>query len=482
MSEHTELSPYAVLDALSAHCAILDNTGTIIAVNQAWCRFADAHHLLTPNYGVGLNYFAVCEAAHSADAEHASVVANGIREVMTHQREEFDFEYACHSPQEQCWFVVHATCFDSASGVCFLVSHENITKWKQAEEQLRSLVTTTQDAVITIDRLGRITLFNPAAERIFGYPHAEVFEQNLQMLMPEPYASEHDGYVTRYERTGERRAIGRIRTVAAKRKNGEVFPIELSVTEIQTGDEVRYGALIRDISEKVRLQEQLMERERLAAIGTTAAIFAHEVGNPLNSMSIAAQLLERQFAKQQEVIDEKSVTTLQNLTGEIRRLTQLLGEFRVLARRQTLDLKPILLTTVMADLLAAEAQAYMTAGIRVEQFFAPDLPVILADAEKLRQVFLNLSKNAVEAMPHGGTLTVRATNVGRRVYVEVGDTGRGIPPGVNILEPFVTTKAQGTGLGLTIAQQIVSAHGGTLSYRSDPTQGTTFVVELPITI
>ncbi len=351
---------------------------------------------------------------------------------------------------------------------------------ERAEAFLRSLILTTQDAVISIDRQGRIDLFNPAAEHVFGYTRDEVQGQKLQMLMPEPYASEHDDYVARYERTGEPHAIGRIRTVAARRKNGEVFPIELSVTEIEVGDETYYGAFIRDISEKIRLQEQFVERERLAAIGTTAATFAHEVGNPLNSMYMAAQLLERRLTKRRDLVDDTLTTPLLNLMSEIRRLTVLLEEFRALARRQKLNLQPISLASLVTDLLAGETLAYSARGIKVEQVFPPDLLPITADGEKLKQVLLNLCKNAAEAMPQGGTLTVRAHNSGGQVHLEVSDTGVGIPARVDIFEPFITTKPQGTGLGLTIVRQIVSAHKGTLTYRSAPGEGTTFTVALPV--
>lgn len=356
----------------------------------------------------------------------------------------------------------------------------DITERRRAQAFLRSLIDTTQDAVISIDRQGCIELFNPTAEHVFGYTRDEVQGRKLQMLMPEPYASEHDSYIARYERTGEPHAIGRIRTVAARRKNGEVFPIELSVTEIKAGDEVRYGAFIRDISEKIRLQEQLVERERLAAIGTTAATFAHEVGNPLNSMYMAAQLLERRLAKRRDLVDGTLTTPLLNLMSEIKRLTVLLDEFRALARRQKLTLRPTSLAPLVADLLAAETPAYAARGIKLEQVFPPDLPLIVADSEKLKQVLLNLCKNATEAMPEGGTLTVRAHNSGGQVRLEVSDTGVGIPAGVDIFEPFITTKPQGTGLGLTIVRQIVSAHKGTLTYRSVSGEGTTFTVALPV--
>ena len=208
--------------------------------------------------------------------------------------------------------------------------------WQRAEAWLHSLVQTTQDAVISIDQHGRIILFNPAAERMFGYTQAEVMGQKVNMLMPEPYAREHDSYIAHYERTGEAHAIGRIRSVTARRKTGELFPIELSVTESRTEAEVRYSAFIRDISEKVQLQERLLERERLAAIGTTAATFAHEVGNPLNGMSLTAQILERRLAKRPEQVEDNIITPLRTLMSEIRCLSLLLDEFRTLARRQTL--------------------------------------------------------------------------------------------------------------------------------------------------
>jgi two-component system sensor kinase FixL len=350
----------------------------------------------------------------------------------------------------------------------------------QALGLAEALLLTTQDAVVTIDRQGRIEIFNPAAERIFGYTRAEVVGHEVTLLMPELYAKEHQDYIHHYEQTGEQRAIGRIRTVAAQRKNGQVFPIELSVAEFRAGDEVRYGALIRDISEKVKLQEQLVERERLAAIGTTAATFAHEVGNPLNSMYMAAQLLERRLGKPGEADSESLKTPLRNLMSEMRRLQALLEDFRALARRQKLTLKPLALSMLVADLCATEAPYCLASGVAVERHVPEDLPVIEADAEKLRQVLLNLYKNAVEAMPGGGQLSIRASHANGQIKLDITDTGVGIPSGVNIFEPFTTTKSQGTGLGLTVARQILAAHRGTLSYYSVPGQGTTFTIELPV--
>lgn len=372
----------------------------------------------------------------------------------------------------------------SPDDIYFLQSVANVLaeaiERKRAEAWLHSLIQTTQDAVISTDRQGCIILFNPAAEHMFGYTQAEVIGQRVNFLMAEPYAREHDSYIEHYERTGEAHAIGRIRSVTAKRKSGELFPIELSVTEARTESEVRYSAFIRDISEKVQLQERLLERERLAAIGTTAATFAHEVGNPLNGMSLTAQILERRLAKRPDQAEDSIITPLRTLMGEIRRLSLLLDEFRTLARRQTLYCKPLQLAQLVTDVLTTEAPEFEAAGVQIKQYLPRDLPLISADSEKLKQVLLNLCKNAMEAMPQGGTLLVIISLVGSCLHLDISDTGAGIPDGIDIFEPFVTTKAQGTGLGLTVTRQILAAHHGSLTYHSTPGQGTTFALTLPI--
>jgi PAS domain S-box-containing protein len=356
---------------------------------------------------------------------------------------------------------------------------QDITERKKAEAWLERLIETTQDGVVAIDQRGFIVLFNPAAERIFGYSPAEVMGKKVGMLMVEPYASEHDWYITRYEQTGERRAIGTIRVVEGRRKSGEVFPIELSVTEVKTGDEVRYAAFIRDVSDKGKLQERLIESERLAAIGAASAAFAHEIGNPLNGMFMTVQLLERRLAREGGA-EEAAVGMVQKLKDEIRRLTGLLQDFSSFARRETYVFKPVSLATVAGEVFAMEEGSYRARGIRVEQDFPADLPLVVADRDKLKQAMLNLCKNAVEAMPEGGTLTVEAHDARGEVMLEIADTGAGIADGVDVFAPFTTTKTTGTGLGLMVVRQIVAAHGGTISYTSEHGKGTTFRISLPV--
>ena len=365
-------------------------------------------------------------------------------------------------------------------GVAVQVIMRDVTEQRRAEAWVHGLIETTQDAVVSIDRRGRIAMFNPAAERIFGYRREEVVGQKVNMLMPEPYTTEHDGYIERYERTDEPHAIGRIRTVTAKRKNGETFPIELSVAKISTDHDMQYGAFIRDISDKTRLQQQAVESERLATIGTMAAKFGHELGNPLNGMSLTIQLLEQRLQKQLADPDAQVTSTLTRLKTEISRLNSLLQDFRSLSRKETYNFQPAQLAEVVTEAIEIELPEYAQRGVIVDRQFDPDLPKVRIDIDKMKQAILNLAKNAVEAMPNGGKLLFAGFAGATAVTLEVTDTGAGIPAESDIFEPFFTTKSFGTGIGMTIVRQILAAHGGSVSYKSEVGKGTTFIVRLPV--
>ncbi len=353
-------------------------------------------------------------------------------------------------------------------------------KHERTESSLRALIDATQDAVISIDQNANIIEFTPAAERIFGYSKSEVQGKKVNMLMAEPYASDHDHYIKRYEATGEKRAIGRVRTVAGKRKDGTIFPVELSVAEVASGAEVSYAAFIRDISDKARLESRLLENSRLATIGATAAKLAHEIGNPLNGMYMSAQLLERYLSREGTLPNERIISTFHSITKELKRLNSLIDEFRSFYRSEHYDFQPISMASVIEDVLALQRAYYFGRGILVQQEIPVDLPPVMADSDKLKQVFLNLCKNAAEAMPDGGKLTVRASRGSKQTVVEISDTGNGVPEGIDIWEPFVTTKNHGTGLGLMIVRQIVADHQGSVSYWSQPGKGTTFRLILPL--
>lgn len=349
---------------------------------------------------------------------------------------------------------------------------------QRSEAWLRSLVATTQDAVVSIDRRGRIVLFNAAAEHIFGYTAAEIAGRKVNDLMAEPYASEHDGYIARYEKTREARAIGRIRTVTGRRKNGESFPIELSVTEIEVDDQVHYAAFLRDISRTVDLYTRAVENESLAAIGSTAAKIGHEIANPLNGIYLTLQLLEQRLARQPSA-DERVSADIVRIKKEIGRLNQLVQEFRALSQQQTYDFRPTRLNELIDEIFEIQQPLCDAGAIRVVCHIPAGPPPIRVDEDKLKQVLLNLFKNAIEAMPNGGDLGVEVSHSDDEVVIKISDTGSGIAPGADIFAPFYTTKKEGTGLGLIIVRQIIAAHEGTITFKSEPEKGTTFTITLP---
>jgi len=224
----------------------------------------------------------------------------------------------------------------------------------------------------------------------------------------------------------------------------------------------------------------ISERERLAVLGEAAAIFAHEGANLLNSMTLSLQLLEAELTDCPELTENRYVTPLRTLKQGTKHLITLLDEFRAVSARQQCCSRPTSVVAVVSDLLATETPRYTAHGVQVEQVLPPDLPLVAADSEKLKQALLNLCKNAVEAMPQGGTLTVCTHAADDHVHLEVSDTGVGLPEGVDVLSPFTTTKPHGVGLGLTVVQQIVAAHDGMLTYHSTPGEGTTFRIALPV--
>jgi two-component system, LuxR family, sensor kinase FixL len=336
------------------------------------------------------------------------------------------------------------------------------------------VIEATQDAVVFIDANATIVRFNAAASKIFGYTAEQALGQPVTLLMPEPYAREHSGYITRYEQTKEPHAIGQIRLVMGRRSDGSRFPLELSVTEV--GDEsVRYAAILRDISDRARIEQQLAHKNRMASVGLLASMFAHEVGNPLNNMFIHAQMLQRKVARHH--LQDTVGDGLGLIMDELRRLTNLLHEFRELYQN-TPTLAPVSIVVVLSDVLRTQVIQPGLERIELCEEIEPGLPAVLGNRDKLKQVFINLCKNAIEAMPNGGQLTVRAKLTNGQVIVEVTDTGNGIPADIDPFEAFHTTKPRGSGLGLPVVRQIVLDHGGEVKYVTEPGRGTTFWVEL----
>ncbi|HEU4345605.1 MAG TPA: ATP-binding protein [Candidatus Binatia bacterium] len=242
---------------------------------------------------------------------------------------------------------------------------------------------------------------------------------------------------------------------------------------IDSGELVDARSTVENTANKAALEEQSRETESLAEIGATAAVFAHAVANPLSGISTTIQLLRQHLTRHN---DRFATGLLQDCSGEIQRLSSLLNEFRSFSRPIRLELETIDLVKIIRGILPTVITGNNKILIQVVEEFESGLPSLNADAEKLTQVFVELCKNAVEAMPQGGKLTLRARKLGEHLIVEIQDTGAGMASRVDVFEPFKTP----AGFGLALARRFVRAHGGAISYSSESGRGTTFRLIFPL--
>ena len=346
---------------------------------------------------------------------------------------------------------------------------------RASEARWRAVIDSAVDAVIVIDAHGRIETFNPGAERLFGYPPAEVLGQNVAMLMPSPDREQHDGYLAAYLATGRAKIIGVGREVTARRKDGTTFPVHLSVGEITMDGERKFTGILHDLSARVRMEARLREQAALASLGEMAAVVAHEVKNPLAGIRGAIEVLAgRQPAGSSErSLMAEIIVRIDSLNGMMKDL--LLFARTPQPRRSATDVVP--LVTATAALLSTDP------ALRgVDVVVQGTAPPVSADPELLKIVIQNLLVNSAQAMGGHGRITVALRAVNGSCEIAFSDNGPGIPPEVRskIFQPFFTTKSRGTGLGLPTAKRLIEAHDGRISVECPPSGGTTVAIHLPL--
>ena len=263
------------------------------------------------------------------------------------------------------------------------------------------------------------------------------------------------------------------------RKNGETVRTKLTVTTA-LHDYQTAGHVLVTIEDVIDSPGRKKSSKRLAKVQASAQILMHELRNQTHSISLIARLLEQESARRGLVMDDSLVELNRDLTSRLEDLRMLLQDFNRLGETVNLKLQATDLAKFVTRLLSSDQACHIAEQIRIDCDIAADVPPVQLDRRRFKQAWLNLFKNAVEAMPSGGTITVRLYRSDAHVCLEIEDTGTGVPDGIDIFEPFTTTKRQGTGLGLGIVREIVSAHGGVVSYRSTPQTGASFTVSLPL--
>jgi two-component system sensor kinase FixL len=347
----------------------------------------------------------------------------------------------------------------------------------QKQEINTGIINRAADAIVTINEDHVIVGYNRGAEQMFGYTRQEALGQDLSIIIPPPYKAEHKDYVRRYTATREARLIGKHVRLKAQRRDGREFPMSISFSVAEIQDNLYFTGIIRDITEYQEMEVRLLHSERLAAVGNTVTHIAHEIKNPLLIIGgFARQLLKTPG------LDDKARQKLSIMAEEVSHLEEMVAEMREFVRRPPAQKSE----GQLGDALRAAVELFQDTlaehQITVRWVEENPLPPVTFDPKQVHQVLINLLKNALEAMPQGGEITITSRVKGTNAEISITDTGKGMSPEVsdNIFQPYFTTKEKGTGLGLAICQDIIQEHGGCIFADSSPGQGTTFTIQLPL--
>ena len=362
---------------------------------------------------------------------------------------------------------------------------------RENEGRLHSVVENALDGIITIDEQGLIDSFNPAAERIFGYSAAEVIGQNVKLLMPEPYHSQHDSYLANYRQTGQPKIIGVGREVTGRRKDGSTFPLDLAVSEFSLARRRMFIGLVRDLTRRRQLETQLRQAQKMEAIGRLAGGIAHDFNNILTVILGQTEFLLNHLA----AADLR--TEVEQISEAAQQAASLTHQLLAFSRQQPLNAQTLNLNEVIGDM---EKMLTRLIGERINLVtrLSPAPAWIKIDPGQIQQVIMNLVINARDAMPQGGQLTLETDLAdlagsdlfqslglapGPYVLLTITDTGIGmdVETQMHIFEPFFTTKdiGRGTGLGLSTTYAIIQQNRGYISVESQLGHGSTFKVYLP---
>ena len=492
LRETEELSR-SVLDSVLSHIAVLDRSGKILAVNEAWRKFArenvNGQQELLARTVVGTNYLEACRNLRDDSSPESDYALKGLESVLKGEKEKFTLEYPCHTPDRKRWFLLSATPLRTSKGGA-AVSHLDITERKLAEQRVAEqaeFIDKARDAIVVRDLTGNVLFWNQGAHRVYGWTKEEVLGRPITDIL---YADKK-----KFEEANHA-------TIDAGEWHGELqhhtksrgdITIEARWTLIrdEQGRPKSVLAINTDITEKKKIEAQFMRAQRMESIGTLAGGIAHDLNNILAPIMMSIDILKdlarepqaREVLETIEVSAKRGADIVRQVLSFARGIE---GErVEIQPRHLVKDLEKIIKDTFPKD-------------IRLRFIAAHGIWTLLGDPTQIHQILLNLCVNARDAMPDGGNLTVEVVNChldaqyaamnlqakpGRYIKFSVTDSGLGIPPELlgKIFEPFFTTKElnKGTGLGLSTVMAIVKGHDGVVNVYSEPGKGTAFTIYLP---
>jgi len=348
---------------------------------------------------------------------------------------------------------------------------------------LATLASNSADAIVGFDNHDRIRSWNSGAQAIFGYRKEEAIGRGLSLLLP-------DRRIRRaiQEEVGKQMNESGMMTnceILAVDKHGHSVNLEATWTLLRDneGRPIGKSAVIRDVTEKKRLQANELHSQRLAVVGRMAARIAHEVKNPLASIRLNIEMLESEFGEiPDKSMKKEACELLRSVISEVERLDSITREYLSYTSIPNMRFRRQNLHQMLRELQDFMKKEMASRNIKFVRAFSKDVPNIHFDKECMKEAVLNLYKNAAEAMPGGGKIKTMTRLSGDWVEIVISDTGPGVPDSdaEKLFEPFFSTKSMGTGLGLPVARDILAAHGGSVEVCSGSGEGAAFLLKLPL--
>jgi len=341
----------------------------------------------------------------------------------------------------------------------------------------RQILRSLESSIMTLDRSGLVTSFNAAASAVLDCPSAQAIGSHLREVIPDEPANRQ--FLASVWEALEGRGRASSAETMVRTRQGRQVELGYSTAPLRDEDGASTGVVVtfKDLGERKAAEERLRRAENLALLGTMASSVAHEVRNPLAAINGLVELI-----RDNSPPDSPHRRYCERIIQSIERINRICQELLTVGNPEPRDVAPVDLNALARE--TVELCRYDT-GLRetvVHEDFAPDLPQVMGDRERLGQVILNILRNAFQAVKEGGEVTVRTRAEGDIARVEVHNTGPPIPPEVRekLFTLFFTTKRRGTGLGLAVSQQLVRAHDGRILVASSAEHGTTFTIELPV--